>query len=321
MKKLLILITFTCHGFVHINLDAKELANNYSSILDQLINKVSEENMDEHLALLRQKSPDSPDTWIHSANWVISRARKSTMRMPYIFDEVPANGSVPIKDIDGKPWIIDPKTGLPIAEVMTTEVSWDSALVTQSLEFLRIAQQRFPNRLDIIFAIAYIQEITGNYPGQVFALQKLRSTIILNKNDLKWGHGAPIKGSLNKFITDKLHPISTKHYRNETASGDLYFFKVNKLMVELFPREVRGWNNLAIYYSLKNDWFSAHKVLRQGLKVSPEDQLVITNLAMNAVRLGLKDEAIQLYEHLKVLSKSKRDQLEIDQFIKRLKSE
>ena len=69
-------------------------------------------------------------------------------------------------------------------------------------------------------------------------------------------------------------------------------------MVDLYPYETAGYNNLALTYKRAGDWKTEEALYRKALQYAPSDPVVLNNLAVNLAHQGRFAEALGIMDLL-----------------------
>ncbi|MEZ5300078.1 MAG: hypothetical protein R3F11_05335 [Verrucomicrobiales bacterium] len=119
---------------------------------------------------------------------------------------------------------------------------------------------------------------------------------------LRWMDG-PLDAEPGEFVADKVHAYGAHYYRMENEFGDQAFGAIVGLLNKEFPEFAVGWNDQALYqHFIKRDTKAAIAALEKAHALSPDDYLIVFNIAKFAALSGDKPKAVAWFT--KVIEKS-----------------
>jgi tetratricopeptide (TPR) repeat protein len=77
--------------------------------------------------------------------------------------------------------------------------------------------------------------------------------------------------------------------------------EVYERMIEKYPEDGAGYNNLALVYKRTGDYTQEEALLRKALSLDPDNTSALNNLGVNLAHQGRFDEALAVMDHLKSL--------------------
>ena len=226
----------------------------------------------------REKRPNDPDAWITSANYYFNQ------RQTMMSAKKPAKGDFALKD---------PKTGKLAGSISFEQ---DPASVKRAAGLLEEATGKFPDRLDIWCGLAFIQQESGNFDGELSTLKNMVAYVRAHPADLKWLNGEKLAQPADQFVPEKLHSYGLYYEKKEDPENDQRFMQIAMFSAEQFPNHPYAFNDVAMYYSLKGDDAKTREWLEKANKIDPKDTLVMTNLGYICSKMGDNGAARKWYE-------------------------
>jgi tetratricopeptide (TPR) repeat protein len=228
----------------------------------------------------RAQKPNDPDAWITSANYYFNQSVG-----PTISTKQPDKGDY---------GLTNKKTGKAAGSI-----SFKPGVAQtprQATDLLQEAITKFPDRLDIWCGLAFIDQESGDFDGEVSTLRKMVAYARDHPADLKWLKGEKLPASPDQFIPDKLHSYALYYEKKENPEDDKRFMQIATFSTEQFPNHPYAFNDVAMYYSLQNDNAKTREWLEKANKIDPSDTLVMTNLGYVCAKLGDTAAARKWYE-------------------------
>lgn len=273
-------------------LSATLIAGDYKADFAKLKKDVPKEKMEKHLAAWRKREPQNPGAWIMSSNWTMERADGVEMRGKN--GEKLPEGKYNMEERDGRVLILG-KDGGVVGEMVS---STNPDGVRKAAAFLAEALKKWPHRGDIHCGLATIYGRDGFWKEHVEAVEGFAKAARANPGKMRWCHDEAPAQKEEEFIAGTLHDFAIRQYEKETPEGDGRFLAIAKLIVETCPKSAKGYNDLAIGYSLGKNWEAAQPVLEKGVEVVPDDSILWMNLGENSVKAGKKDVARKAFKHV-----------------------
>lgn len=154
-----------------------------------------------------------------------------------------------------------------------------------------------PDRLDarnVRLQILLIADDFGAYQKSVEEFFERDS-----KNSHKWRVQNEKEGNPHKHsaIENVQRTLSGLFERDEPGTYETIQIVGNQ-MIQYFPEHIYGYNNVAVFYLLRNDFKAAIAPLESAHKIDPADEKVTRNLAIAYEQSGKVAVAKGLYEGL-----------------------
>ena len=239
------------------------------------------------------KAPDDPAAYVDGANHYFNRSRD----VPLVISSAPAEGGgVALKsDATGKnAGSINP--GKP-----------DEALARRAVDLLRQATKRFPQRLDIWFGLAYLQQEGQDWDGELATLRAAVVEALARPAALRWEEGAPLPAPPDRFVPETLHEYAAFQLQQRRgADAEAGAAAIATLATESYPRHPYAFNLLAVIHQAKGDLRGALDYAEKAHALAPDDMLVLFDLAKIAGELGEVARAREAYQTVIAQSKDRR---------------
>jgi tetratricopeptide (TPR) repeat protein len=266
-------------------------AGDYVADYSALKTKVGKDKMDQYLADWRKREPDNPDAWIHSANWTLEMA--SAVQIQGKDGKLLPKGEYNVELRNGQMVIVGPD-GKPAGQIGGSQPDVDG--VRKAAAYLVEARKKWPQRVDIHSGLATIYAQGQLWKEHLETLRTLTVAARENAGKLRWCHDEKLGAPEEEFIAGQLHSFAIKQFRLENPQADERFREIAELTVQACPKSAKGYNDMAVYYGLSENWKGAQPVLEKASEVAPDDALVWMNLGDNCVRLGQPDAARKAYQ-------------------------
>ena len=177
---------------------------------------------------------------------------------------------------------------------MSPKQIYDRDDVLKGLEYLDSGIQKYPRRLDMHFGRIHIQGEIEEFEAQKKSLiEVLRISKKIN-NSWLW-HDGNEKDDARDFT---LGNVQARTYEFMKLKKYDYVEEISNLMIQYYPEQVYGYNNLASIYLQKKDYRKALSYFHKAEKVAPDDVIVIANLAYMYRMMDDTENAIRYYEKL-----------------------
>jgi tetratricopeptide (TPR) repeat protein len=161
---------------------------------------------------------------------------------------------------------------------MSDTVYYDMDILLEGINKFKPALDKFPDRLDILYGLVYISKESGQNKQLGETLIRILNRSGENKNHWLWSFNEKLEDGYSFMIENlQSYLVSLIEKGDETSMELLY--SISGKMIELYPDNIYGYNNMAYYYHCKNQLPEAHKYFLLAEKVDPKDIIVLANLA------------------------------------------
>jgi tetratricopeptide (TPR) repeat protein len=248
-------IALLLFGLGRVN--AEDYAARYKQLQDQ---KAADAQIESFLKEWRDKAPNDPEAWVASANHYFNKEQVMVSTKKASKDDFT---------------LTDKKTGKQAGSISFEK---DEASLKQAADLLQEATIKFPDRLDIWCGLAFIQQESGNFDGELSTLQKMVGYSREHPTQLKWLKGEPIKEQADKFLPEKLHSYGLYYEKKENPEDDKRWFQISTLATQQYPNDPEGFIDVAGYYADLGEWQQARESLEKARQINLKSVSVLINL-------------------------------------------
>jgi tetratricopeptide (TPR) repeat protein len=157
---------------------------------------------------------------------------------------------------------------------------------------------RNPYRFDVAMGLAYMLRDRGQFKACADVLKKALRHAVSDPAKIRWRGGTLPEKPLDRFVPETLQGYTAGFYRLQTKEGDALCRELCEALVSAYPGHPYAYNILAALCSAKEDYKGCVKYLQMALEISPDDTLVVLNLADSYRRMGDKGAAKGYYERV-----------------------
>lgn len=270
------------------------------------------------------KKANSPDSWIpvldgrirkdpgNAANYIIKHiiltGRVFGIRSGFDFREAEkiqkAGGEVKIEKRSGEIWAVEEKTGKVLGK-MFNGTGVDPEAVDLTAEWGEITSAKFPHRLDIYYMQAEFYAAVDDFDSQLKTYRRMCGAFERFGSKMKWEYDLDLAKS-GAHPQNELHHYFSKEFHKETPEGDRRANALAGLEVEFYPKSVISWNDLGLIRWISSDWKAAHEAWNEAVKLAPEDEISLENLAKSSMKLGLFKKSGECYSKLVEMTKDEK---------------
>ncbi len=181
-------------------------------------------------------------------------------------------------------------------------VATDTLLARRAVETLADAVRRFPNRLDIRFGLAYVEQELGQTDAEVAVLRDAVAYAREHPADLRWSYGEPLPGPPERYVPSTLHDYVT--YYMDHPGHDATMLAIANLAGEAYPHWPYALNDIAYYYGARGDWTQCLAYLGRAYRADSTDALVLYNLGWAYENTGRRAQALHWYQRSLIASQA-----------------
>lgn len=266
------------------------LATDYPQEFARIKNGGDEKQVEALLNEWIKSEPSKPDALIAAANYYANKA---------------SGVSITTKPAEkGGTEITDPKSGKEVGSITDTV---NPEYVAKSVAFLNQALKTFPERIDIWFGLATVQESFGDFKGELATLKDMVVYAKGHSGVLRNYEGKPMTTDPNKLFPEKLHDYATYYYEKNTSEDSEKMLQIANLSAENYPKHTYAFNDIAAYYSGHSDFKTARVYFEKALKADPTDTLVLLNLGDVCLRLNDSKQGRDYYNRVIQLNSKSDD--------------
>jgi hypothetical protein len=228
-----------------------------------------------------QSNPDDAELFVAWFNYYFSRSRQEIMQLSPAPDNSPA---LELKD----------STGANTVGYISDGVTYDSALLEKSLQYINTGINKFPARLDMRFGKIYALGQLENY--EAFTKEIITAIDVNNHlhNQWTWTDNKKVDDPRKLFL-GAIQDYSLQLYN----AGDDQLNRMKQIAEKVlvyYPDHVESLTNVAIADGIQGHYDLALQSLFKAEKIAPTDFIVLNNIANMYERKGDKRNAKKYYQ-------------------------
>lgn len=253
----------------------------------ELLDTQSFEELELHLRDWESRNPNDPEMFIAWFNYYLNSGRSSGMVMEKR-DNQPAGSSMAISD---------PDTG-DVIGYMYERTDYEPEMVGRGISYLNRALELYPDRLDIHFGKIKTLEDMGDYEAESRALQHAIEVSSNIGNEWFWSDYEAVQDGKAFFIGNIQDYYG--HWFNDGGDSAIAAIRSTaEIQMREFPEHPYGYNNMALSHLVKNELKTALPYLLEAEALSPDDYIVINNIARVYYNLGDRESARRYFLRLR----------------------
>lgn len=181
-----------------------------------------------------------------------------------------------------------------VAGFIGSQIRYDESNFKKAFESIDKGISLFPNRLDMRFGKIYaLGEIEDwrNFTDNIKSTIRYSST---NSNKWSWTLNADYDGGKDAFLS-ALQDYQMTLYNTMDDSLLVFMREISEEVLTYYPQHIESLSNLSITYLLTNDFEMGLKYLSKAEKISPEDYIILYNMAYAYGQLKNVEKAKEYY--------------------------
>lgn len=248
--------------------------------------------------------PNDAELYTSFFNYYFSQSR---LEIISIDKEQKGQESLQLTDSTGK-----------VSGFVNSNIGYNSDYLKRAFDYISKGIEKHPNRLDIRFGKCQALSLIKDYKGFT---EEIITTIeyskVINCNWL-WTENKKLDDAENAML-EGIQTYLTHLYDTENDNLLDNMKQIGDITIKYYPNCVEVLSTTAVAYMLTKDYDKAIEYLKQAERVSPEDFIVLANIAQGYKRKGDKENAIKYYE-LVLKHGDEQAKQEAKNYIKELKS-
>lgn len=227
-----------------------------------------------------KKTPNDPELFIAYFNYYI---QKSLMEV--VEKEKPTSKGSKVKDSLKK-------VAGTIASILKRDMYFK-----KGMEYIDQGIAMYPNRLDMRFGKIYVLGLKEKYHEFTDEIVKAIEYSGTNNNAWVRTDNNPEKDT-KKFMLNSVQGYVAQLYqtKDEVVLDDMK--RVSETVLKYYPDHVESLSDLSIVYFIRKEYDKGIEQLLKALKITPDDYIVLNNIAQAYKAKGDKENAIKYYELL-----------------------
>ncbi len=176
-----------------------------------------------------------------------------------------------------------------------SQIDYAQLDLKKGIDWIKKGIEQYPNRLDMRFGKTYVL-------GQIKDWDNFSKEIIaaihyskINNNNWTWTKNEKKNGG-KEFFLSSLQDYQVQLYNTGDDKLLVNMGNIAKEVLMLYPNHVESLSNLSIVYMISKDYIKALDVLLKAEKISPNDYIVLSNIAHCYKEKGDKTKSIEYYE-------------------------
>ncbi|MET0071966.1 MAG: hypothetical protein ABW096_18145 [Candidatus Thiodiazotropha sp.] len=260
---------------------------------EELETSYSVEEIDQFLLRWRNSYPNDPEAWISSANWNWRQAEQ-----PMFYSSTNESGAYITEEgnDDEQSLALNQLNGGGSEFIQIGKFTIEERR-EEALAIYNDAIQKFPYRTDIYDNIIKFHEYYTSYSKIPDVLHTM-SLSLPHDHSLETTNYQTEQQSRNDILVNMFHTAAMRLYSVESQAAADALLDVTLLMTRTLPKSQIAWNDLVAAYDLLGNAQGAYGAARKAYELSPNDEIVVVNLAKYSIELGYRNEAIKLNKWL-----------------------
>lgn len=228
-----------------------------------------------------KNKPDDPELYVAYYNYFI---RKSRTQLVSLDKSQQGEKSLQLKD---------PTTGKVVA-YRNGSITYDRDWIEKAFHYIDSGIEKYPSRLDMRFGKIYML-------GRINDYERFTETLVAaidysQKIDLKWiwTYNKPLDNPKESMLSAEQDYITQLLDAGDSQLDNIK--KIAEAVLKYYPDNVANLSNLAITYTLKEDYNNALDILLKANTIAPTDGLVLNDIAYCYDSKGDKLNAIKYFK-------------------------
>lgn len=168
-------------------------------------------------------------------------------------------------------------------------------LLSKGFGWINKGIEKYPNRLDMRFGKIYMFGKIKDYEAFTKEIIKTIDYSAINENKWTWADGKPVDKP-QEFILSSIQEYQNQLYNTGDDALLDNMKRIAEEVLKYYPNHVESLSNLSIVYLLQGQYDKAFEPLLKAEKLSPEDYIVLSNIAQAYKLKGDSTNAIKYYE-------------------------
>jgi len=275
MKRSIVLVALVAIGFV-------AFADNKADY-EALLSQGRYEELLTHLTAWEREEPENPEMFIGWFNYHIAKGRESGISI-----DRKRRGTGPAMTIT------NPETG-EVVGYMNDSVQYDPDEIGKAFGYIDRGLGYCPNRLDMHFGKIHLLTQIEDYNAAGKALKTVFDLASKNESHWLWSDNEKVEDG-QEFLLNNVQDYYQAWMNAETEESLDAFLACNMKQIQVFPKSVYAYNNVAVFYSVRKDFDNALGYFLKAEGLDPNDCVVIINIGLVYLKLGDKDKARAQFE-------------------------
>ena len=173
--------------------------------------------------------------------------------------------------------------------------TYDKSLLSKGFSWIKKGIDMYPSRLDMRFGKIYMLGLIEDYETFTNEIIRTIDYSTKNNNKWKWSNNEP-KDSGEQFLLSNIQGYQVQLYNTENDTLLNNMKRIAEAVLKYYPNHIESLSNISIVYMLQNKYDKALEPLLKAEKLSPQDYIVLSNIAQAYKLNGDNANAIKYYE-------------------------
>jgi len=184
-----------------------------------------------------------------------------------------------------------------VAGYMGSEIAYDQRLLDTALSKIQEGIDTYPDRLDMRFGKIYALGETKNWDSYTDEIINVVDRSAENENAWLWTNNEP-KPDGKDFMLSVIQDYQLKLFHTGNDSLLLNMRKIANSILSYYPKQVKSLSNLSVTHLLLGEYDEGLAALLKAEQISPNDVIVLSNIAHGYKLKGDELKAIDTYKKI-----------------------
>ena len=202
-----------------------------------------------------------------------------------------------------------------VAGFISSKIDYDKSNLKLAFESITKGIELYPNRLDMRFGKIFVLGQIKDWSNFTEEIIKTIDYSSINNNNWTWTLNEKRNDGENLFL-GSLQDYQMQLYN--TMDDDLLknMREIAQAILKYYPNHIESLSNLSITFLVEEKFKEALIPLRKAEKISPQDFIILNNIAYCYKEMGNKQLAIEYYEKVKKYGDKQAIELANDEIAK-----
>lgn len=238
----------------------------------------------EKLLIDWEKNNPDAEYYVSCVNYFFNKSKKEVLSLDKV---IPKKEGLEIKDDEGNS-----------VAYLSSKNLFDEKMLQKTFKCFDEGISKFPDRLDIRLGKVYSLGQIEDYENLTKEILKAIQYSAKNKNNWLWSENSKYEAGMKGFLSS-IQDYNNQIYQANDDSLLKYMKQINEEVLIYYPDRVESLSNLSIVSLISKNYDEALTYLLKAEKISPEDFIVLNNIAYTYKMKNDKINAIKYYKLVK----------------------